>query len=280
MRHFSQNTRNTLINIPYNLAWRLCTTVDERTTLEQRLNQLRDILRHQDYPEKIIENGIKKAKSIPQETLRKPTEKSTDKNTLIFVSTHNPLNPDIFQIIKRTLPMLDASPRMKQAITNKRIIQSKRQPPNLKEMLTRARFTMEETDSQPKIQRCKDTRCKTCHELQTGSKIRLGQKRERFEIKRKMNCSVRDLYMSSLAWDAEDNTLGNQETPWDTEPLYIDSKSCTHITENCTSVSISPYVRSRKTQCSRSVQYSNYTDQMNCSRKRKNNTLSTNTNQV
>ena len=84
--------------------------------------------------------------------------------------------------------MLNASPRMKQAVTNKRIIQSKRQPPNLKKMLTRARFTMEETDSQPKIQRCKDTRCKTCHKLGT-------------------------LYMSSLAWDAENNTLGNQETP-------------------------------------------------------------------
>ena len=47
--------------------------------------------------------------------------------------------------------MLYASPRMKQTMTNKRIIQSKRQPPNLKKMLKRARFTMEETDSQPKI---------------------------------------------------------------------------------------------------------------------------------
>ena len=88
--------------------------------------------------------------------------------------------------------MLNASPRMKEAMTTKRIIQNKRQPPNLKKMLTRARFTMEETDSQPKIQRCKYTRCKTCHKLQTGSEIRLGQKRERFEIKRKMNCSVRN----------------------------------------------------------------------------------------
>ena len=148
----SKHPKHTLINIPYNLARRLCTIVDERTTLEQRLNQLRDILRHQDYPEKIIENGTKKAKSIPQETLRKPTEKSTDKNTLTFVSTHNLLNPDIFQIIKRTLSVLNASPRMKQAMTNKRIIQSKRQPPDLKKMITRARFTMEETDSQPKIQ--------------------------------------------------------------------------------------------------------------------------------
>ena len=58
---------------------------------------------------------------------------------------------------------------------------------------------MEETDKHPKIQRRKDTRCKTCHELQTGSKITLGQSREIFKMKRKMNCGVRDLYTSSLA---------------------------------------------------------------------------------
>ena len=69
--------------------------------------------------------------------------------------------------------MLNASPRMKQAMTNKKIIQSKRQPPNLEKMLTRARFTMEETDGHSKIQKCR-----TCHELQTGSEIKLGQRTE------------------------------------------------------------------------------------------------------
>ena len=77
----------------------------------------------------------------------------------------------IQELYSRTLPMLNASPIMKQAMTNKRIIQSKCQTPNLKKILTRARFTTEKTDSQPKVQRCKDTRCKTCHVLQTGSEI-------------------------------------------------------------------------------------------------------------
>ena len=62
----SKHPKHTLINIPYNLARRLCTIVDERTTPEQRLNQLRDILRHQDYPEKIIENGTKKRNLSPK----------------------------------------------------------------------------------------------------------------------------------------------------------------------------------------------------------------------
>ena len=92
---------------------------------------------------------------------------------------------------------------MKQAMTNKRIIQSKRQPPNLMKMLTRARFTMEETDSQPKIQRCK-----TCHKLQTESEIRLGQKRERFEIKRKMNCSVRNFIYVITCMGCREQCIG------------------------------------------------------------------------
>ena len=48
----SKHPKQTLVNIPYNLARRLCTIVDKRTTLEHRLNQLRDILRHLGCPEK------------------------------------------------------------------------------------------------------------------------------------------------------------------------------------------------------------------------------------
>ena len=62
----SKHPKHTLINIPYNLARRLCTILDGRTTLEQRLNRLRDILRHQGYPEKIIDNGIKKQNLSPK----------------------------------------------------------------------------------------------------------------------------------------------------------------------------------------------------------------------
>ena len=92
-------------------------------------------------------------------------------------------------------------------------------------MLTRARFTMEETDSQLKIQRCKDTRCKTCHELQTGSEIRLDQRRESFEIKRKSNCDVRDFMYVMTCMGCGEQYIGQSGDTLRHKAWYIDSKS-------------------------------------------------------
>ena len=68
----SAHPKHTLLNIPCNLARRLCTIVDERMTLEERLSKLEQVLKHLGYPQHIIKNGIEKAKRIPQETLRRP----------------------------------------------------------------------------------------------------------------------------------------------------------------------------------------------------------------
>ena len=56
--------KRTLLNIPYNLARRLCTIVDERMTLEQRLSKLEQVLKHLGYPQHIIKNDIEKQKEF------------------------------------------------------------------------------------------------------------------------------------------------------------------------------------------------------------------------
>ena len=109
----SAHPTHTLLNIPYNLARRLCTIVDERMTLEERLSKLEQVLKHLGYPQHIIKNGIEKAKRIPQETLRRPKERVHNNKVLTFVSTHNPRNPNLYTLIKQSIPMLNASPKMK-----------------------------------------------------------------------------------------------------------------------------------------------------------------------
>ena len=165
--------------------------------------------------------------------------------------------------------MLNASPRMKQAMTNKRIILSKRQPPNLKKMLTRARFTMEETDSQPKIKRCKNTRCKSCHELQTGSEIRPGQKRERFEIKRKMNCSVTDFIYVITCMGCREQYIGESR---DTlrHRTTVHRQQCMH--PHYRKLHVSKHISLcaiAKNPMFKICPIFNFTDQMNCSGQRK-----------
>ena len=103
----SSHPKHTLKNIPYNLARRLCTIIDESSTLETRLEQLTSTLLH---PSTLINQSIIKAKSIPQETSRSNTLKSTENNLLTFVSTYNPGNPDMFSVIRESISILNASP--------------------------------------------------------------------------------------------------------------------------------------------------------------------------
>ena len=124
----SAHPRHTLINISYNLARRLCTIVDENTTLTTRLKELKDTLRHLGYPKTLINNGFKKATEIPQEQIRTPKGKTQEGNILTFVSTNNPRNPNFYPIIKESISILNASPKMKRELNKTKLIPGKLQP--------------------------------------------------------------------------------------------------------------------------------------------------------
>ena len=62
------------------------------------------------------------------------------KNVIPYVSTHNPKNPEIYNVIRNNLPILEEDPGMKKILDNSQNIKSKRRIPNLKTILTRACF--------------------------------------------------------------------------------------------------------------------------------------------
>ena len=113
----SSHPSHTKRNIPFNLARRICTIVEERNTRDQRLTELKNTLVKQGYSIQLVEFGAQKATEIPIVDLRQPKDKDKeDTPILTFVSTFNPRNPDMFKVIKDTLPLLNASPRMKKAL--------------------------------------------------------------------------------------------------------------------------------------------------------------------
>ena len=88
-------------NVPYNLARRIWTIVDEKDTLDSRLLDLKEKLRGQKYPDQLINYGIEKAKSIPKEELRKTKKKpSNEEDIMTFITTHNPRNPNLLSTAK------------------------------------------------------------------------------------------------------------------------------------------------------------------------------------
>ena len=67
------------------------------------------------------------------------------------------------------------------------MINSKRQPKNLKRILTSSKFDY--ISSETKVSKCGDKRCKTCLDLTEGTEISFNNGK-RFEVKRNMNCKT------------------------------------------------------------------------------------------
>ncbi|XP_071177790.1 uncharacterized protein [Mytilus edulis] len=70
-------------NIPYCLARKICTVVEDEHLREDRLEELQSFLIKQNYPETLIERGIQMAKQIPTNQLRSTCEEQSNNNDKI-----------------------------------------------------------------------------------------------------------------------------------------------------------------------------------------------------
>ena len=114
---------------------------------------------------------------------------------MTFITTHSPKNPNLLPTIKNTPPILSASVKLKNPIKRMKLINSKRQPSNLKRILTRARFVLKNSNpNDPKVTKCTNTSCGTCPYLQHNvNGIKFNHSGVRFKIKTKMTCEVKDV---------------------------------------------------------------------------------------
>ena len=78
----------------------MCAIADERTTLEKRLEELKDRLPHIGYSLNLIKESIEKAKGIPQEILCPNIKKEKAENLLTFAKIKKPRYPNMFSITK------------------------------------------------------------------------------------------------------------------------------------------------------------------------------------
>ena len=187
----SCHPRNTKINVPYNLARRICTICLDTDDREFRLQELKEFLTKRHYPVTLINAGILKAKGHDIAELRQVTHKAANqKNVITFVHEHNPTHPNIFKEIKNSMSMLQGSTRMKDIVQNTSFISSKKQPKNLKHLLTRAAFDR----SIGVVSKCESRHhCGCCDYIITGSSFFFHRANKTFNIKTDMNCGTKNL---------------------------------------------------------------------------------------
>ena len=186
----SCHPRHTKNNIPYAMARRICTIVDNVDTRNQRLHELMTFCLQQGYPRQLIMNGIEKAKAIPISELRKVKTKD-DTKVLPFVFTHNPSNPSVVNLVHSTMDILHSDTRMNKVLKPYKLITSRRQPPNLRHILTRAKFTTLSNDGSSG--QCKDKRCGTCPFILSTASIIIKSTGQNFVIKTNMDCKSRNV---------------------------------------------------------------------------------------
>lgn len=166
--------------------------VENQNIRKRRLDDLKQILLRKQYPAEIIDYGVNKALTLTTEELRRVREQATENNLLCLVTTYNPNNPQVFQLVRRTLPMLNQNSSLKSIMSKTKVIHSQRQPRNLKRMLTNSYFSrLKDTDPEVKI--CGTKRCGTCPYLKQGKEFTFSATNETFRIKHSMNCTSTNL---------------------------------------------------------------------------------------
>lgn len=185
LNFYSNHSKHTKVNIPFNLASRIITIVSEKKIQDIRLGQLQQYLKAQCYPVEVIEHGIRKAIEKGPFTSRIHEHKANT-DLIPFVSTFNPRNFNIFPVIKnRCNELMQTSDRMRKIFENHTILQSRRQPKNLKQMLTCSKFNNSNADSV--VSKCKTPRCGTCPIIIECSTY-VFKNGLHFTVKANMNC--------------------------------------------------------------------------------------------
>ena len=163
--------------------------VSDQEKQKLRLNELENILIGKHYPKPLIKDAIRKA----IESHKQPKKKIPflKQRVIPFVTTYNPNNPNMYFRTK-TLLNTGTNTRMREINSNFRLLNSKRQPPNLKKILTRARFST--STENPGSSKCNTPRCGTCPLIVTDTSYTFNNKPLiPFKINSKLDCTSKNL---------------------------------------------------------------------------------------
>ena len=158
-------------------------------TRKQRLRQLEIYLTEQHYPKNIIIDGINKASMLNREELINPPPRNcADTKILPFVSTHNPLNPNMTPVVQQLNNILKSDEKKKDVLQNYKFIHSRRPPKNLRRILCPSKFHQK---SDFRVNKCKDSRSGTCPFLKEGQTCNFNGRE--FTVNADMSCDSKSL---------------------------------------------------------------------------------------
>ena len=158
----------------------------QRKVRYMKLKELRTILKTQKYPKTVVEKGIEKALTIPQEQLRSEKLKKKD-NILPFISTYNPNNSNVFPKVREIYGNLQTSKTLSKIFAKHKLIDCKRQPSNLKRLLCSSNFSTNKLTF--KTIKCRKI-CFSCDYIVEAELFKFNNWQQPFILKSNFNCET------------------------------------------------------------------------------------------
>jgi uncharacterized protein YdeI (YjbR/CyaY-like superfamily) len=122
----------------YSLALRLVRICSDKSDLEKRLSELREMLLSRKYNANIVNEAIKKASNLDRKEIVKKVTKNKNERVVLAV-TYYPKLPSLTNGIKKHLRTMVKDPKAKETFKLPPMIAYK-QPPNLKNKLCHAKL--------------------------------------------------------------------------------------------------------------------------------------------
>ena len=161
--------------LTYNFAQKLKTIVSDERTLHKRLEELEEFFIKRKYPLSLIKDAFQKAKSLDRSKLLNTKDTTEGTNIIPYVTTFNPQNPERYTDIIQLKSILHRNEKLHQWSRNKIFLKSKGQPPNLKRLLTKGKFTMKQTE-ECSVTKCNEPRCGVGKYIRESSSVKFKNK--------------------------------------------------------------------------------------------------------
>ena len=206
-------------NIPFSLALRIIRTCISPYKRDIRFEELKLLLLDRNYPERLIDSAIERARKIPRKRALRKTIKPKNKEQKgpVFAVKFDPRLPSIPTIqAKHWRAMVSQNQYLSECFPEPPLTAHKR-PTNIREFLIRSKVPPN-PDQRPKrytngMQKC-GNQCTACPYISETKKIKINS-RNTWLINRKMNCnSYNIIYMIECNIDrCKQRYIGESKRP-------------------------------------------------------------------
>ena len=121
-------------------------------------------------------------------------------NSLPFITTYNPNNPNVYEMIDKSVECLKRN--KVDGFENLKVIKCKRQAPNLKKILTKAKFSQKQAG----VYKCPGKRCECCASLLLRNSYTFKNVDKIFNLKAYFSFDSLIFFIISFALHVVENT--------------------------------------------------------------------------